>query len=148
MGVRGVETLPVGSAVRGQELFEAQCVQCHRVGLAGGVLGQNLDDLLSRSTLDAIILAIREPDALVPRGYKTVVVNRSGETVRGVLRNEDAFSLQMISDDQQLRAFRKDQVTISRPEQSLMPAFSAAQLSRQDINDILNYIRAASEDMP
>ena len=146
VGVRGVESLPVGDSARGAELFAAQCGECHRVGLRGGVLGPDLSGLLSRSTLDAITMAVRDPDALVSGNYKTVVVQLDGETVTGVLKNEDAFSLQIVTEDQKLRAFRKQSVTVSRPGYSLMPAYSAAQLGAQDLVDILNFIQTSSEE--
>lgn len=145
VGVRGVESLPAGDSARGGRLFAAQCAQCHRVGRRGGVLGPDLSSLLARSTLDAITVAVRDPDALVPADYKTVVVAADGESVAGVLKNEDAFSLQIVTEDQQLRAFRKQAVRVSRPQRSLMPAYSAAQLGEQDLIDILNFIRSSDE---
>jgi len=148
VGIQGVEALPTGSSANGRNLFAAQCAQCHRVGRRGGVLGPDLSDLLDRSTLDAITLAIRDPDALVPRGFKTVRVTAADETVTGVLKNEDAFSLQVISEEQRLRAFDKQAVTVSRPRQSLMPSYGPDQLGDQDIYDMLNYIHSASEGEP
>lgn len=142
VGSRGVTSLPSGDPDRGGSLFAQHCAECHRVGSSGGILGPDLSDLLQRSDLQAIRVAIREPDALVPAGYKTVQVVSHGESVEGVLKNEDAFSLQLLSREQELRAFPKREVRLQRRAQSLMPAFGSAQLSEQDLADILNFIRS------
>ena len=69
----------------------------------------------------------------------------SGETIPGVLSNIDAFSVQLVSRQQQLLAFRRQQLTsIEQPDSSLMPAFSAADLSENELLDVLNYIQSIS----
>lgn len=145
VGTRGVTALPPGAAESGATRFAADCAECHRVGQQGGILGPDLSDLLQRANLEAIRQAVREPDTLVPAGYKTVRVTADGTRIEGVLKNEDAFSVQLLSRDQQLRAFSKQAVRLQRLSHSLMPAFGPAELSEQDLADILNFIRS-SED--
>ncbi len=143
VGESGVTDLPVADAAEGERLFAAQCAECHRVAGLGGVLGPNLSALLLRNSLDDIRLAIRQPDATIVPGYKSVLVNTpGGERIEGVLKNEDAFSFQIVDNSQQLKAFRKQRAVLERRSTSLMPAFTEAELSDRQLLAILNYIRA------
>ncbi len=140
---RGVAELPAGDSDRGREMFGQLCAECHRVGSRGGILGPALTQLLSRQTLAAIELAVRQPNANVSSDYRTVEIETTdGNHVTGVLRNIDAFSVQLVSREQQLLAIQQSHIsTLVRPEVSLMPAFDEAMLSRQQLLDILNFIR-------
>lgn len=143
---QGVVDLPAGDSSNGQRLFASQCAECHRVGNSGGVLGPDLTSLLVRRSLEDIRGAVRDPDVTITSGYDTVIVQtNSGETIPGVLSNIDAFSVQLVSRQQQLLAFRRQQLTsIEQPDSSLMPAFSAADLSENELLDVLNYIQSIS----
>jgi len=77
-----------------------------------------------------------------PLVYDTVaVVTKSGETVRGVAKNEDTFSVQLIDMRQQLRVFLKnDVVSVKHERVSLMPAYAEEQLSAEQLRDLVGYL--------
>lgn len=147
VGESGVTELPAGDSQNGRRLFAAQCAECHRVaslGPAGGVLGPDLSALLARNSLAVIVDSVRNPSALIAPGFKTVrITDASGQGIEGVLKNEDAFSVQIIDRNQRLQSFSKEAVVVSRPATSLMPVFTSAVLSDQDIIDILNFIQTS-----
>lgn len=146
VGQTGVQDLPAGDADRGSRLFARHCAECHRLGSTGGVLGPNLGAVLAENSLPEIISAIRQPDSLIAAGYRTVRVDTGGgEPLMGVLKNEDAFSFQIIDRTQQLRAFRRSEATMSSLSRSLMPAFSEQQLSNEDLLAILNFIQQSGD---
>ena len=65
---------------------------------------------------------------------------RGGAAVRGLLRNEDAFSIQLIDSGEELRSFAKaDLVEIERNAGSLMPALPG-QVGDPDITDLVAYL--------
>jgi len=142
VAVTGVRELPAGNVMRGRRLFADQCADCHRVGQFGGILGPNLSNILQRQSLTAITQAVRAPQLAVNPDFKTVdLITAEGRRLRGVLRNEDAFSVQMIDEGQRLQAFKKSELAELRfPDVSLMPAFANAQLSTGELADILNFI--------
>jgi len=144
VGQTGVQDLPVADASEGARLFASQCAECHRASGSGGVLGPSLNTILLENSLQEIITAVRQPNALIRPGYKAVEVATDNGSVSGVLKNEDAFSFQIIDTRQQLRAFRKDEARLIRLENSLMPAFSEDQLSGNELLAILNFIRRAN----
>lgn len=142
VAVAGVIGLPDGDAANGQALFAQHCAECHRARGQGGSLGPDLSSITSRRSLESLLISVRDPSALIAGGYKPLtLVTGSGETVQGVLKSEDAFSLQMMDSNQRLRGFMKVGLrSIERPSQSLMPAFSESTLGQQDLIDILNFL--------
>lgn len=143
---QGVVDLPAGDSSNGQRLFASQCAECHRAGNAGGILGPDLTSLLARRSLEDIRGAVRDPDVAITSGYDTVIVQiNPDESISGVLSNIDAFSVQLVTRQQQLLAFRRDQlVSIQQPGTSLMPAFPEADLSENQLLDVLNFIQSIS----
>ncbi|MCG8416107.1 MAG: c-type cytochrome [Pseudomonadales bacterium] len=140
--VSGVIGLPEGDVNHGEQLFTQHCAECHRAKGVGGALGPNLSVITKRRSLEALTTSVREPSALIGRGYKPLtLVTGSDEELQGVLKSEDAFSLQLLDRNQRLRAFMKSDLrSLQRDDESLMPAFSSAQLSDDELIDILNYL--------
>lgn len=131
-----------GDAGRGRELFEARCTRCHRVGAEGGALGPNLSLIGRVRSRDALEASIREPSASVAAGYRTVsLVTPEGERIRGVVKGEDAFSLQMLDVGGRLQGYAKsDLAEIVREDASLMPAFAPERLSDAELDDVIAYL--------
>ena len=133
-----------GDAVNGRRLFAAHCAECHRVGAEeGGVLGPALTGVTRRLAPLALIQSIREPSRQIARGFGPVTVSgMDGETVTGVLKNEDAFSLQLVTEEQGLRAFRRGGLRqMRRLEESLMPAFAETGINADELADILAFLQ-------
>ena len=141
-----------GDAVRGSGLFLSNCARCHRVKGEGGSLGPDLSQITSRRSAAALINSVREPSAVIARRYHSVSVvfegvsagtSLSRQRVQGTLKSEDAFSIQMMDTNQQLRAFMKaDLLEFVRESDSLMPAFSRTDLSSAELEDILTFLQS------
>ena len=99
------ETAASGDVDAGESLFfgRAGCANCHAVNGRGGIVGPDLSDAGLRPA-EALRAKILHPDDPLPGsggrggGPPMVVVARmqDGRELRGVRRNEDTFSLQMI----------------------------------------------------
>jgi mono/diheme cytochrome c family protein len=88
--------LPAGNVANGEQLFSKQCQNCHRVAGKGGRLGPDLSRIGSARTQEALVREIRTPHEWIPPSYETVtVVTKDGQKIRGVKKNEDAFSIQV-----------------------------------------------------
>jgi len=131
-----------GDPARGQELYEARCTRCHRVNGEGGRMGPDLSRIGAVRTRDALVTAIRDPGATIAGGYRTVtLVPRNGDPIRGVVKGEDAFSIQIMDTRQQLRGYRISDLTeVQRDPESIMPAFSEARMPTTDLDDIVRYL--------
>jgi hypothetical protein len=69
------------------------------------------------------------------------IVTKSGERIRGVRKNEDEFSIQIMDTRERLQGYLKDNLAEVRVEkQSLMPVYGADRLNDRDLNDLLQYL--------
>jgi putative heme-binding domain-containing protein len=143
--LRSVSLLPplvtAGDAARGRTLFASECASCHQVQGQGGALGPDLTAIGAARSRAALVASIREPSASMALGFRTVTVEQRGERVEGVVKGEDAFSLQVVTVDGELRSFEKRALDrLVRSTTSLMPAFDASRLSDAALEDLLAYL--------
>lgn len=75
-------------------------------------------------------------------GYQPVVlVTRDGQRIRGVKKNEDAFSVQVMDANERVQGYRKtDLREFANDTRSLMPDFGRDRLSERDLDDLLAYL--------
>jgi putative heme-binding domain-containing protein len=143
--LRSVSVMPplvsTGDARRGRALFEGECAGCHQVRGQGGALAPDLTMIGAARSRAALSTAIREPSASVALGFRAVTLESGGDRVEGVVKGEDAFSLQVVTVDGELRAFRKRELDeLVRRTESLMPVFDERRLSSAALEDLLAYL--------
>ena len=101
-----------GDAARGEQLFwadgGANCGRCHMVGGRGGRLGPVLSRIGASRSAAALEREIRRPGEVIPVGFETVTVTTpDGKKVRGLRKNEDTFSVQLMTATEELLSFAK-----------------------------------------
>ena len=145
IGLSGISTEVDGDPVPGELLFSQNCSTCHRKGNQGGALGPNLSRITQVRSLEVLINSVRNPSASIARGYKPVsVITEDNEQVKGVIKREDAFSIQIMDTDQYLRGFSKMSLReIAYEEQSWMPVFSESELTKQELNNIISFLQSS-----
>ncbi len=131
-----------GEPENGERLFAAHCIECHRVGSSGGSLGPNLERITQRRSQEALLRSVREPNSHIGRSYKPIILSTTNAAnVSGIIKGEDAFSIQILDSNQRLRGFAKSALLFSdRNIDSLMPAFPEGQLNNSQLDDILSYL--------
>lgn len=129
---------------KGRDLFygRAGCSECHTIDNRGGFLGADLSGYGSNHTPAEIRRAILDPDNnLEARRATITVLTRSGKTYRGVLRNEDNFSLQMQTGDGAFHLFDKSELArIEHQASSLMPADYRSKLTGSELDDLIGFL--------
>jgi putative heme-binding domain-containing protein len=144
----GGPALEKGDAARGEQLFWAKergnCGQCHMVGPRGGRIGPNLSRIGAARSVTALEREIRSPAEVIPVGFETVtVVTKEGRRIRGARKNEDTFSVQVMTANEDILSFSKKEVeVVPELERSLMPAYGPERLSDADLNDVVRYLRS------
>ena len=105
----GGPTEPVaGNVENGAKLFAGQCASCHRVGTRGGRLGPDLSRVGAARSRAALVREIRTPSEWIPPGYETVtLVTSDGQKIRGVKKNEDVFSIQVMDTRERIQGYRR-----------------------------------------
>jgi hypothetical protein len=75
-------------------------------------------------------------------GYEAVtLVTRDGQRIRGVKKNEDEFSIQIIDMRERPQGYLKVNLTeIVNEPRSVMPAYGAEQLNDRALDDLLQYL--------
>jgi putative heme-binding domain-containing protein len=110
----------------------------------GGKIGPDLTRIgqvrSERDLLEAIVF----PSASFARGYEPVVVKtRSGEVHGGVLRSNDLPDEVVIATERdETRIPRRDIVDMQPGTVSLMPPGLDEQLTRQELADLLAFLKA------
>jgi putative heme-binding domain-containing protein len=142
-----------GNAAAGETLLfgTAACANCHEVNGRGGVVGPDLSNA-GRYPAAVLRQKIVNPDAPLlqaagGRGASppvTIVARtQDGRELRGVRRNEDTFSIQMVDAAGQLHLLEKPKLASFRVEnKSLMPGDYGARLSQADLTNLIAFLRA------
>jgi putative heme-binding domain-containing protein len=135
------ETMPAGNIANGQQLFAKQCQNCHRVAGKGGRLGPDLSRIGAARTRAALVREIRTPHEWIPPAYETVtIVTKDGQKIRGIKKNEDAFSVQVMDMRERIQGYLKSNAEVTLEKNSLMPAFDEKRLSESDLSDLVGYL--------
>ena len=141
---QGAATQVSGDPKHGQAIFfgKAGCSQCHMAGGEGGFIASDLSSYASMPSASDIRDAITDPNRnLDPRKRPVAVTTADGQTLTGVVRNEDNFSLQLQTPDGALHLFAKPELkSIEYQSRSLMPDDYASRLSRQELDDLVSYL--------
>lgn len=136
--------VPTGDAAAGERIFRANCGGCHRVNGRGGVLGPDLSRIGSARPRAGLLSKLRGTSDFIRPGYEPVtVLTRDGERVRGVKKNEDEFSIQIMDVRERLQGYLKASLAEVRIEkQSLMPVYGPDRLNDRDADDLVQYLSA------
>ena len=139
-----------GDSSRGRELFfgSANCSRCHMFAGRGGRLGPDLTSVRNERRVSELRESIQTPDKSLRRGYATVEAKLpSGQLVRGAIKAEDTFSLDVMDENEKLHSFLKqDLLDIKKPLKSLMPA---PNLTAAQLNDLLTFLKNPGKfDLP
>ena len=133
-----------GDGDKGGELFfgRAKCGDCHMVSGRGGFIGADLSGYGGGHSAAEVREAITDPNKnLNPRHATVTATTGSAATYRGVIRNEDNFSLQIESLDGRLHLLDKDNlVRIEREPKSLMPDDYGAKLTKSELDDLVSFL--------
>ncbi len=135
-------TTAAGSVATGEQTFWTSCGGCHRVGQRGGRLGPELSRIGVTQSADALRKAIRQPSAAITPGYQSVtLVTRAGDTIRGLRKGEDAFSVQLLDTRERLRGIMKaDLATVTKDARSLMPDYPPERLPNAGLEDLVAFL--------
>jgi cytochrome c oxidase cbb3-type subunit 3 len=145
----------LGDPKAGEKLFygDANCSLCHMVRGRGGRLGPDLSRVGSERSPSYLLAKIRNPNIDVAAGmmppdmewpleYRTLtVVTRSGQTITGVLRNEDSFTIQLMDNAEHIYSFRKsDLSSLTYDARSMMPPFGSDLLTDRQLHDLVAWL--------
>lgn len=137
-----------GNPERGRSLFQMaphlQCAKCHQPDPSGRRIGPDLASIGRRSSPEQLFESIANPDRRIEPQYQTrIVVTTSGQTLIGLVESETETELVLAAaNGERHRIPIADIESQTRDTKSLMPSGLAAQLTAQEMADILAWLSA------
>jgi alcohol dehydrogenase (cytochrome c) len=143
------ESPVAGDVAAGRKFFlgKNSCGACHAPGLTDQMVGPDLSVIAAEKTLPQIEQALKEPGRTPAAGYEVVTVKlKSGGPLRGFLRNESAFSLQLQDFRGAMRFVRREDVSaVERDRASVMPAFLGSDADWRNLLAYLTRLEGSAE---
>jgi putative heme-binding domain-containing protein len=133
---------------QGKAVFAAaQCYKCHRMGVQGGILGPDLTAAGGRFSPRDLLVSILEPSKEVSDQYgATQFLTDDGRVVIGRVVNMNGNNLQVLTnmlDPSDLTQIDRNSIEATRPsETSMMPTGLLDTFSKEEIADLIAYLRA------
>ncbi|WDQ18789.1 PVC-type heme-binding CxxCH protein [Rhodopirellula sp. P2] len=139
-----------GSAARGELVYrrkELQCISCHAIGTAGGLVGPNLVSLGGSSQPDYVLESLLDPSARLKEGYSTrKILTEDGEVISGIAigQTEEATRLRLADGTE--REIETDAILDDAPGKSLMPEGLLDNLTEAELVDLTTFLVALGRD--
>jgi putative heme-binding domain-containing protein len=158
-GLRGtaIDAPAQGNVANGEAIFwgKGQCGSCHMIKAKGSILGPDLSNLAGQRKVVSIVDALtKERHAIMADGgthdstllplqtYQPVrVTTNDGKVINGILKNEDSFSLQVLSRDEKLHLLKRAAVKeVYYEPKSLMPTDYDKRLTPAEFQDLMAFL--------
>jgi cytochrome c oxidase cbb3-type subunit 3 len=158
-GLRGtaIDAPAQGNVASGEAIFwgKGQCGSCHMVKAKGSILGPDLTNLAGQRKVVSIVDALTKAQhriaadggthdsTLLPlQSYQSVRVTLAdGKVINGILKNEDSFSLQVLSRDEKLHLLKRAAVKeVYYEPKSLMPTDYDKRLTPAEFQDLMAFL--------
>jgi len=136
-----------GDIRRGQAVFNSAktaCSTCHAIGYLGGTLGPDLTRIGQVRTDRDLLESVLYPSASFVRSYEPVIVTtKSGDEYSGVLRKDSADEVILgTGANLDVRVPRPDIAEMRPGAVSVMPQGLDQQISKQELADLIAFLRA------
>jgi putative membrane-bound dehydrogenase-like protein len=143
-----IKDLPAGDVGRGHKVFngvKAACATCHKIGYVGGTSGPDLTRIGSIRTERDLLESIVFPSLSFVRSYEPVnVATLDGRQFNGILKKDAPDEIVLVVDaTKEERIARSNIETLKPGTVSVMPAGLDQQLTKQDLADLVAFLRAA-----
>jgi len=135
--------ITLGDAIAGRALYEGEggCTECHRIGPDGPSYAPPLTRIGLTRTAAALRRVLLDPvEGMLPINRPVRAVTADRRVIEGRRLNEDTFTVQLITKDEELVSLDKASLReYSVGTQSAMPAYGEI-FSEQQIADLLAWL--------
>ncbi|HET6573192.1 MAG TPA: c-type cytochrome, partial [Fimbriiglobus sp.] len=132
-----------GTADHGQAVFKQQCAACHKLAGEGHEVGPDLLAVVPGKSGEDLLTALLDPNREVDPRYLNYLANTlDGRSLTGVIVAETSAAITLRrSDGAEDTVRRADIDTLKSSGLSLMPEGLEKTVTRQDVADLLAYLR-------
>ncbi len=140
--IRGTasDNIVPGDVEHGMRVFESKggCRKCHMIRGQGGITGPDLSSIGAELTLGRLQDSLTKADRIRPGFQPARVTTLNGEVVRGIAKNEDGFSIQILDENGKLHLFAKDELReVAHEGASPMPHDIDKKLTADEFRDLV-----------
>jgi putative heme-binding domain-containing protein len=134
---------------QGRLLFEKNCAICHKIADRGQLVGPQLDGVGSRGP-DRLLEDIMQPDRNVDKAFRTTTfLTDSGTVISGLVRHEDADSIEIVGQDGKSIRLDPQSVDVRREgTTSLMPGNLQQTIGNDGVASIVHYVMVTASQQP
>jgi len=142
-----VGSLVGGDVRRGQLVFNSQkaaCSACHAMGYKGGNIGPDLSRIGKIRTERDLLESLVFPSVSFVRSYEPILVTtKSGKQFNGLIRQETPEEIILATGAKEEARIQRSDIEEIRPSTvSIMPAGLDTQLTRQQLADLIAFLKA------
>lgn len=132
-----------GNATRGKALFTKHCATCHKMFNEGKEIGPDLTRA-NRGDRTFLLTSLVDPSTQIRKEYlRYVVVTESGRVVIGLLVEETAAQVTLLTEKNERIAIPRDEVDEMQATQiSLMPENILKEMKPQEVRDLFQYLQS------
>ncbi|MFO1461532.1 MAG: PVC-type heme-binding CxxCH protein [Verrucomicrobiota bacterium] len=135
-----------GDLRRGQTVFngsKAACSTCHRIGYLGGNVGPELTKIGEVRSERDLLESIVYPSLSFVRSYEpSRVTLKGGDEINGIVRRETPEEITLVTGPGAEQRIRREEIAEIQPGViSVMPGGLDGQLSRQELADLLVFVK-------
>jgi len=130
------------SAPNGKAVFDENCASCHLRQGDRGRIGPDLSGV-NNKTHEELLTHILDPSFEIQPNYTNyIVADKAGRVYDGLLAGESAHAVTLRGEYEDVTIRREDIAEMRASDVSLMPEGLEEDLSRQELADVIAYLRA------
>ncbi|MDF1656057.1 MAG: hypothetical protein P1U58_00515 [Verrucomicrobiales bacterium] len=140
-----------GNPHNGEKIYRRaslQCIVCHAIGGAGGVIGPDMVSIGASAPVDYLIDSLLQPSVKIKEGYHTTLVTlKNGDSFAGAIAREDDNEL-VIRDavGNENRIAKAEIASNQISPVSLMPPGLTASLREDEFVDLVRFLSELGKD--
>jgi len=133
------------SASRGRVVFGKVCAQCHTLFGEGGKVGPDLTGS-GRSDLEYILTNVVDPNAVVGKDYQVWLIRtKKKRLISGIISREDDNAITILSETETIVLPKSEIERRKQADVSMMPEGLFGGLEKQDLLDLIAYLRSPAQ---
>ncbi len=134
-------TVGYRDVMRGRDLFASTCAKCHVPQAGRPRIGADLSGI-NNKTKEELLNSIMNPSETIEgRFVNFILTTKDGRIEDGILANETSGAVTLRNADRDVTILRKNIAEIRASTISLMPEGYEKTLTKQQIADIIAYLR-------
>jgi putative heme-binding domain-containing protein len=133
-----------GDPARGEAIYRTaanQCLKCHAIGGAGGLVGPDMVSLGATAQIDYLLESLIAPAAKVKENFHSkVVLDGDGQVTSGIPVRETEQEIVLRDAEDKLVTIAKSNIENIKDGRSLMPDGLVDSLTRQELVDLTAFL--------